>query len=162
MSRHSGSLRLALASLAVVVAFGALAAWLGDAITLQGERTIYTVDCADGQWAGDRCTGSLRPAARFRFRALRARGEVLFWRVGVAEPSARLEACTIRDGRNWQCPPGRDAARSITLEMDRGCAVRDATSPTLAFRSVPKWRWLLLRWGLPAGSTASDGARAPD
>ena len=33
--------------------------WLTDFITVQGERTIYTVACQGGEWRGDLCTGKL-------------------------------------------------------------------------------------------------------
>lgn len=146
---------------AVIGVIGCLLAWFTDSVTLQGERTIYTVECRDGSWdaAGSTCSGRLVAGERFRFRALRAHSEVLFWRAGVNENSGRLAGCTIQDGRNWKCPPGADAARSITLEMDHGEAVRDAQSPTRPFHAVPKWRWVALRWGLPGGTTANAGTR---
>src|SRR4051812_45446856 len=84
-----------------LMAFVALAfvSWASDFVTLQGERTIYTVHCADGTWRGQTCTGKLVPDGRVRFRALRAHREVLFWRAGVREPSGRLIGCDIEDGR---------------------------------------------------------------
>jgi len=143
---------------AVVFTIGCLLAWITDSVTLQGERTIYTVECRDGAWdASGACTGKLVPGMRYRFRALRSHNEVLFWRVGVNENSGRLTDCAIRDGRNWKCPPGSDAARSITLQMNGGEAVHDPQSPTHAFHAVHKWRWIALRWGLLAGSTADAG-----
>ena len=54
----------------VVLAGLGFAAWASDFITMQGERTIYTVECRDGAWAGDRCAGSLTAGPRYRFRAL--------------------------------------------------------------------------------------------
>lgn len=145
---------------AVIGVIAGVLAWVTDSVTLQGERTIYTVECREGQWtAAGSCTGRLVTGDRYRFRALRAHNEVLFWRAGVQENSGRLTGCSIRDGRNWTCPPGADAARSITLEMDHGEAVRDPQSVTRPFHSVPKWRWVLLRWGGPAGSTANAGTR---
>ena len=145
---------------AVIGAIGFALAWVTDSVTMQGERTIYTVDCQDGAWdAAGRCSGKLVPGDRYRFRALRSHSEVLFWRPGIAENSGRLTDCRIVDGRNWKCPPGPDAPRSITLEMARGEAVREAGAVTRAFHAVPKWRWLAIRWGLPAGSTADAGAR---
>ena len=44
--------------IAIVAVLG-FAAWASDFITMQGERTIYTVDCRDGAWAGDGCAGNL-------------------------------------------------------------------------------------------------------
>jgi hypothetical protein len=128
--------------------------WLTDFITVQGERTIYTVDCRGGEWKGALCTGKLAASDRYRFRALRRRGEVLFWRPRVLEPSGRFAQCRIDDGRNWICPPSVDAPRSITLALDHGRAVHDEGARTRAFHGVEKWRWLLLDWGLYGGHSA--------
>ena len=86
------------------------AAWASDFITMQGERTIYTVECHDGAWAGDHCAGSLVAGTRYRYRALPPHSEVIFWTVGTNEPSGKFGDCTIRDGRNWVCKPNGDCA----------------------------------------------------
>jgi hypothetical protein len=143
---HHYSWRTTVTGLIALLALAGLFAWLNDFITLQGERTIYTVECEGGPWNGDTCAGRLVAGSRYRFRALRIHDEVLFWRVGVREQSGRLAGCNIQDGRNWQCPPGAEAARSITLVMDHGEAVPGPVGTTLAFHPVPKWRWLFLRW----------------
>lgn len=125
--------------------------WAADFVTLEGERTIYTVACEQGEWKDDHCTGRLVAAARHRFRALRPHREVLYWVVGSPQPSGRFDGCQIRDGRNWICqgPSGT----SITREMRMGEAVHDPAAT--AFHAVPKWRWMLLRLGLPVGSSAA-------
>ena len=64
------------------------------------------------------------------------------------------DGCVIRDGRNWTCPAHEDAKRTITLSLEHGLALHDGTGRTQPFHAVDKWRWLLLRWGLPAGSSA--------
>lgn len=128
--------------------------WLTDFVTVQGESTVYTVECQGGSWHADTCTGRLVPGDRYRFRALRLRGEVLFWRVGVSEPSGRFTRCVIQDGRNWTCPPSADAGRTIALGVVRGHAMHDPSGRTLPFHAVQKWRWLLLEAGLAAGSRA--------
>ena len=128
--------------------------WLTDFVTVQGERTIYTVNCQGGEWQGQRCTGRLVAADRYRFRALRRRSEVLFWRLREPEPSGRFGECRIADGRNWICPASADAARSITLAMDHGRAVHDESGRARPFRGVTKWRWLLLDWGMYGGNSA--------
>lgn len=144
-------------NLALLAMFGLLLlyAWATDSITLEGERTIYTVGCKGGGWAGPRCSGDLVAAERFRFRALRAHGEVLFWTVGASGPSGRYTDCKIHDGRNWQCQPSAEARRTITLQMERGVAVPDTAGRTLEFRAVPKWKWGLIRVGLWPGREAS-------
>jgi hypothetical protein len=138
--------------IAILAALG-FAAWASDFVTLQGERTIYTVDCAGGVWQGDRCSGRVAAGERYRYRALKPHGEVIFWTVGSKEPSGKFGECTIQDGRNWVCKVCPDAARSITLQMANGHPVV-ATSPpvTRPFRAVSKWRWLLLQRGYTSDS----------
>ncbi len=131
---------------AVLAALG-FAAWASDFVTMQGERTVYTVDCVNGTWQGDRCAGKLTAGIRYRYRALKPHSEVIFWTVGTKEPSGRFENCTIQDGRNWVCKACPDAARSITLRMAQGAPVTDSPQVTRPFRSVSKWRWLLLERG---------------
>ena len=43
---------------------------------MQGERTIYTVECQAGSWNGDRCSGQLVAGPRYRYRALPPHSEV--------------------------------------------------------------------------------------
>jgi hypothetical protein len=128
----------------VVLAALTFAAWIGDSVTLQGERTIYTVRCANGEWRGEDCSGRLVAAERYRYRALRARREVLFWITESAEPSGKFSDCEIQDGRNWRCAPSPDTPRSITLQMLQGHPVPDVEARTRPFHAVPKWKWMLL------------------
>jgi hypothetical protein len=135
---------------AVVIAVLAVlgfAAWASDFVTMQGERTVYTVDCRNGEWQGDRCSGQVAAGTRYRFRALKPHNEVIFWTVGTNEPSGRFKECTIQDGRNWVCKVCPDAARSITLQMAQGAPVSAAPAVTRPYRAVSKWRWLLLQRG---------------
>ncbi len=151
----------------VAVVFSGLgfAAWASDFVTMQGERTVYTVDCVGGAWQGERCTGHLVAGARYRYRALKPHGEVIFWTLGTKEPSGKFENCQIQDGRNWVCEVCPDAARSITLRMAQGAPVPDSPPVTRPFRSVSKWRWLLLERGftadreVPVAVTPSTSAR---
>ena len=122
--------------------------WTTDKVTLQGERTIYTVECQAGNWNGNQCSGEIVTGPRFRYRALKQRGEVLFWVLGSQEPSSKLTACAIKDGRNWICPASADSSRSLTLALSRGEPVRNAAWSTRPFHSVSKISWLLLRSGL--------------
>ena len=141
-------------SIAAVFGFVAFFIWSSDRVTLQGERTIYTVTCEAGAWAGEHCNGKLAAADRFRFRALITHGEVVFWTAGSSSPSSKLTGCTIQSGREWVCGPSADAARAITLQMKEGSPVRGGAVATVPFHAVDKWRWYLLHWGLPAGSDA--------
>ncbi len=137
---------LAVAVLATLV----FAAWASDFVTRQGERTVYTVECVGGDWQGHECTGEVATGPRYRYRALKADGEVVFWTVGTSEPSGKFDDCTIQDGRNWTCEVCPDAARSITLQMAQGLPVSTAQDVTRPFRAVSKWRWMLLKRGFTA------------
>jgi hypothetical protein len=131
---------------AVLVLVLALLAWLNDFVTLKGEWTIYTVDCREGEWRDSTCTGRLSAGPRYRFRALRAHREVLFWTVGApSETSGKFTECQIRNGRTWSCPPGSDSTRTITTALEYGQPVHDGSGRTQPCHAVPKWRWLLLR-----------------
>jgi len=139
---------------AVLVVSGLI--WAADFITLQGERTVYTANCDNGTWEGNRCTGSLSAGGRFRFRALKAHSEVFFWNVGVAsDPTGKFTGCEVTDGRNWTCQPNADGARSITLQMRHGKPVPDTTGKTRASHPVSKLTWTLLRYGAYRGNTAT-------
>jgi hypothetical protein len=142
-------------TLAIVVALLLIVAWADDFVTLQGEHTIYTVTCEDGRWNGNVCSGRLDSGDRYRFRALKKRGEVLFWRVGAPEPSGKFTNCEIVDGRNWSCSANADAARSITLALVRGRAQHDLTGATRPFHAISKWKWWCLRAGLGPFKRAS-------
>jgi hypothetical protein len=133
--------------LALLAALG-LFMWSVDYVTLEGEWTIYTVRCHGGNWANDRCTGELQPGERYRFRALKSKGEVVFWIVGSAEPSGKLAPCVIKDRSNWTCTANADAARSIALEMRKGRPVPPSLGEHPALHTVAKWRWFLLRVGI--------------
>jgi hypothetical protein len=125
-------------------------AWVTDSITLEGERTIYTADCDGGQWgsgaAAGSCSGRMMPAERFRFRALRAHSEVLFWTVGdTSRPSGKFAGCTVKDSRNWNCPGNEQSGDTITHQMVDGVPQADASGRARSFHAIEKWRWLLLR-----------------
>lgn len=145
-------LRIWLVLLAVLAALG-LAAWATDFITPEGERTIYAVKCEQGQWQGRQCSGKLVPGDRYRFRALKQHEEVLFWTVGASGASSKFSNCKIRDGRNWSCPPGSVSRETVTRELQRGNPVVDTTVPLLDYHGVTKWRWILLSYGIPTGSS---------
>lgn len=143
-------IRVWLFVIALVAALG-FAAWASDFVTMQGERTVYTVECVDGSWQGDRCSGRVKAGTRYRYRALKPHNEVIFWTVGTKEPSGKFEDCKIHDGRNWVCKAFADAARSVTAEMVHGKPVPMANAAQAKpIRAVSKWRWLLLQRGYTA------------
>ena len=148
----------ALLFLLFVVTAVALFGWTLDAITMQGERTIYTARCDRGVWANEQCTGRLVAAERYRFRVLVPHNEVLFWTVGSAEPSGTFTDCEIKDGRNWKCKANANASRTITLEMSRGQPVPDPTASTRPFHAVSKLRD---RKSTRLNSSHSDRSRMP-
>ena len=131
----------------LILATLGFAAWASDFVTMQGERTVYTVDCSNGSWQANHCAGKLVAGNRYRYRALKPHSEVIFWTVGAKEPSGKFGECTIQDGRNWQCKANADAARSITLQMAEGAPIAGPAEVTRPFRAVSKWRWLLLQRG---------------
>ena len=143
--------------IAVLAVLG-FAAWASDFVTMQGERTIYTVECAGGAWQGDRCSGHVAAGTRYRYRALKPHGEVIFWTVGTQEPSGKFGECTIQDGRNWVCKVCADAKRSITLQMAHGMPVAAHPDVTRPFRAVSKWRWLLLQRGYTSDRAVPPGS----
>ncbi len=145
---------------AILAALG-FAAWASDFITMQGERTVYTVECSNGAWQGGHCSGKLVADRRFRFRALAPHNEVIFWTVGSNEPSGKFGECTVKDGRNWLCKANGDAPRSITLQMAEGAPVAGPTGVTRAFRSVSKWRWLLLKRGFDTAADVPPASSTP-
>jgi hypothetical protein len=140
-----------------ILGFAGSVTWASDAITLQGERTVYTAECRDGQWQGPMCTGKLVAAQRYRFRALRSHNEVVFWTVGaIGEPSGKYTDCRIIDGRNWFCPANADARLTITLQFVRGDPIPGPEDKTKPYHAVAKWRWWLSRLGVPIGSEANN------
>ena len=76
--------------IAIVSVLG-FAAWASDFITMQGERTIYTVECRDGAWAGA-ATGCLGEAGGF----------APVWAEAHARGSTVIAENVIR---NFRCPP---------------------------------------------------------
>ena len=130
--------------------------WATDFLMMQGESTVYTATC-DGAWSGNACSGRLKAAERFRFRALKAHREVLFWTVGddTAE-SGRFKNCVVQDGKNWTCPVNDDLTRTIAHRMSKGLPLPTQGTGALAFHRVPKWKWVALDVGLPVGSKAAD------
>ena len=133
--------------IAILAALG-IFMWAVDYITLEGEWTIYTTQCQAGKWLDERCTGQLQAGDRHRFRALKNRGEVLFWIMGTNEPSGKLAPCEIHNRANWTCEGGPDATRSITVEMRKGRAVPKTMSDSPTIHAVPKWRWMLIKYGI--------------
>lgn len=128
------------------IALGTLI-WSSDKISYDGERTIYTVACQDGRWEGSHCTGRLKPAERYRFRASKSRQEVLYWTVGASTPAGKYTDCIVKDRGNWSCKNTSDRPEAITHEMVGGVPA-DNNGPNPRFYAVPKWKWWLLRAGI--------------
>jgi hypothetical protein len=129
--------------------------WSSDQVTLEGERTIYSVNCADGAWSGLRCTGRLVPGERYRFRASRTRNEVVFWVAGSPEPSGIHRECTVKDRGNWKCNPKAGDPLSVTNEMVNNAPKPIPGGATPPVHGVPKWQWWALRAGIPGFHSAS-------
>ena len=133
---------------AVALAAFGLLIWASDNITLQGERTIYTVKCEGGNWEGARCTGRLAPAQRYAFRASPSRGEVIYWVRGSKEPSGKYSACKVVDRDNWTCTMEADQKPVAAFEMKKGHPTRTDDQRVIPFHDVPKWKWWLMDIGI--------------
>lgn len=122
--------------------------WASDQITLEGERTIYTVTCDQGSWDGLRCKGRMVAGDRYRYRALKNRNEVIFWIVGSPTPSGKYSDCSIRNRGNWSCNATAGPRQSITLEMMNERATHAPAGLALPFHAISKWKWWILHAGL--------------
>jgi hypothetical protein len=131
-------------------AFFAILLWAGDQVTLQGERTIYTVTCAGGVWDGLRCTGRLVAGDRYRFRSSRARNEVIYWIAGSTAPSGKYTDCQVKDRDNWTCNASPGQPPSIAHELSHGKPTLRGAGLVVTFRAVSKWKWWALAWGIAA------------
>jgi hypothetical protein len=135
-----------LATLLLLAGFGAFI-WASDRITLQGERTVFTVACSDGVWQGEHCTGRLAASERYTFRASRSRQEVLYWTVGSSVPSGKYTDCHVQNRGNWTCNVTLGHP-TITYEMRNDRPTHGAQGLSTPFHAVPKWKWWALRYGL--------------
>ena len=130
-----------------IVAIIAAMMWGSDWITLQGERTIYTVRCDNGSWDGDRCTGRLVPGDRHAFRASRSRNEVVYWIRESKAPSGKYTDCMVKDRDNWSCNVRTDQKPAITFEMTHGKPTHTQMNDMASFHAVAKWEWWLMKLG---------------
>ena len=128
--------------------------WASDRITLQGERTIYTVNCVGGNWVGNNCTGRLVADKRYGFRSSPSRHEVIYWVRGSGEPSGRFANCTVVDRDNWSCPETANEKTPIAHEMRRGRPMRGDSGKAVSFHDVAKWKWWLIESGVPGFTDA--------
>jgi hypothetical protein len=155
-------------SLFVIVIVVSLAAfiWASDRITLEGERTIYTVGCEQGVWDGLRCTGRITAGDRYRFRASRSRHEIVYWIAGSPKPSGKYNDCDVTDRDRWSCKAGPGDLPTIAHELQDGKPVQRAASPDLPFHAVHKWKWWAMDMGIHGFSKADFSSasepRAPD
>ena len=148
------------ALICVLLVLGALGAviWSSDQITLQGERTIYTVICEQGVWDGLRCPGRLSAADLHRFLVSRNRNEVVFWISGSSTPSGKYTDCKVTDRDNWTCNVVAGAQRAIVRELSYGRPTSSGSDPARPFHAVAKWKWWALQMGLPGFGTADFGS----
>ena len=130
--------------------------WGSDRVTLQGERTIYTVDCAQGVWDGNRCTGRLMPGPRYAFRASKTRHEVVYWIRESDAPSGKYTDCTVTNRDNWTCNVQVGQPKSVAYEMRDGKPTRGGEGLTLTFHEIPKWKWWAIKFGLHVFSVAAE------
>jgi len=134
----------------------ALVLWGSDRITLQGERTIFTVNCEGGTWQGSHCTGTLVAGDQYAFRASRSRNEVIYWIRGSSAPSGKFSDCTVKDRDNWTCNVQVDQKPALTFEMIKGKPTRGGAGLALPFHHVPKWKWWAISMGAHAFAEADE------
>ncbi len=132
----------------------ALLMWASDKITLEGEHTIYTVQCRNGSWEGWRCRGVLVAGDRYRFRASRSRQEVFFWIAGSRRPSGKYTDCVVKDRDNWACKADPDQPATIAHTLVHGRPEGSGPGLTVPFHAVRKWKWWVLRSGIHSFSNA--------
>ena len=141
-----------------MVAGLAIAIWASDRVTLQGEHTIYTVACEHGNWERQRCTGRLVAGEQHRFRASRSRNEVVFWIAGSPAPSGKYTDCQVTNRDNWKCNASSNEQTSIVRELSSGMPTASGTVSTHPFHAVAKWKWWMLRAGIPGFTVADYGS----
>lgn len=132
----------------------ALLMWASDKITLEGEHTIYTVQCRNGNWEGWRCAGVMVAGDRYRFRASRSRQEVVFWIAGSKRPSGRYTNCVVKDRDNWTCTADPDQPPTIVHALVNGRPDSSGAGFIVPFHAVRKWKWWVLRSGIHPFSNA--------
>jgi hypothetical protein len=137
----------------IVIALG-VALWASDKITYEGERTIYTVRCEQGNWEGLACKGRMVAGDRYRFRASVSKQEVLFWVVGSSQPSGKFSHCKVKDRGNWECDESTGQPPTITRTMVNGRPKHEDGPHSIAFHAVPKWVWWVLDSGVHLYSKA--------
>lgn len=150
----------------VVVAAMTIFIWASDRITLDGQRTIYTVTCEQGTWDGLHCAGRLAAGDRHRFRASRSRHEIVHWIAGSTRPSGKFSDCDVTDRDNWTCKPQTGEQPTIAHALADGRPVPQIAGPDQPFHAVRKWKWWALDAGIPIVSSAdfsnSIDPRRPD
>jgi hypothetical protein len=152
-----GSKIVKVAVLVLFVGIVAMLVWASDRITLQGERTVYTVLCDHGTWDGNACSGTLAPDKRYAFRASKVRSEVLYWVRGSTAPTGHFADCKVVDRDNWTCKAAAGVApATIAFEMAGGKPARGDESAALPFHAVPKWKWWLMDAGFRIFREAGD------
>ena len=156
-----------------VVVFVALGVfiWASDRITLEGERTIYTVGCEQGVWVGLRCTGRLA-ACRHRFRASRSRQEIATG-LGPENPSGKYSDCDVTtatagtasarrrttvDRPGFRGQAGSTVAGFVPLRpqvemVGAGYRIRGFTGGSPAAATLMRW------WRRPRGTGSGDDSR---
>ena len=138
----------------VIVAGLGVFIWSSDRITLEGERTIYTVECVQGAWESLRCSGRMVAGDRHRFRSSRSRREVVYWIAGSSASSGKYADCDVTDRDLWSCTAHDGDKPSIAHELVDGRPVQRHAGLDQPFHAVNKWKWWALRLGFPWISTA--------
>jgi hypothetical protein len=139
----------------IVIALG-IALWGSDKITYEGERTIYSVRCEQGNWEGLACKGRMVAGERYRFRASVSKQEVLYWIVGSSQALRQVQSLRGQGSRQLgvRGQHGAGQPATITRSMSNGRPKREEGYHSIPFRAVPKWVWWVLDSGLHVYSKA--------
>ncbi len=133
----------------VVVVCLSVFIWASDRITMEGERTVYTVTCEQGAWDGLHCNGKMVAGDRHRFRASRSRREIVYWIAGSSQPSGKFSDCEVVDRDRWVCKAHDGDLPTIAHELSEGKPVQHAGGPDMPFHAVNKWKWWVIDAGIP-------------
>jgi hypothetical protein len=82
---------------------------------------------------------------------------VIYWVRASDKPSGKYTDCKVVDRDNWSCTVAPDQPVSVAYEMANGRPSRTAArGAPPSFHYVQKWKWWLIKLGLPFFSDAPD------
>lgn len=116
--------------------------WISGWVPFKREVTVYRVECNAALNDGSCSENGWLPAGPTIFRANSDSNTVVHWEDG--QPPAKYENCAVADPENWSCTTHYDTGTSSYYQMING-NFSDLPADGSSIRSVPKWRWWLLK-----------------